>query len=856
MTRSVPRSAALLAAIWVSAAAALGLGDIDVRSRLNQRFVAAIPLTAANAEDLESLKVSLASNAEFERAGVERPAYLSSLRFEIKTDGTPRIEITSDQPAREPFLTLLLDVRDGGNRIVREYTVFLDPPDYAAPIPADTPAAESEFYETATESTRRAQPPPAPSAAESAPATTQQAWPSAPPPPPPEPRVEPATPAPAPAPEAVAGRYGPIQPSETLWSVATRLRPDGVTMDQMLLALYSGNPAAFDGGINGLLKGATLEVPTAEEIAAVDPAAAREEIQRLRGAPRGARPAAEVAPAPLTPVRPAPIILPESRAETEFAPEPAPEPEPQLPSEPAAEPAAPAAAEPSPTPAPEAAPVEEPGIAADSTLQAPIEEPPATVAPEAPAPAAEEEIVVNEPVREPANKESGLLETLLLPLIGGLLVLSGIGLLISRILARRKSAGGGAAAAPTVSWSAGPSVVARPAAVAAAAATRRSAQDELEDLQATLDQAAQGETQRITPQGADTQQIKTQQLSTQQLSTPPAPSKAAPVPAAPAADSEAVDFDLTGQFESQTVQINLDANDPVSEADFHLAYGLYDEAALLLKQAADKEPNRADIRMKLAETYFAAGKPTEFQECAAAAKPMLSAADWQKLAIMGQQLAPDAPLFRDGGATVAAPAAAVDLDLGAAPAEPVAAAASPAAAAPDLGLEFNLDDLDVPKVEEPKLEIASGDKGDALEFDLTQFDLAAPNEAAPAAAGEARADAGDALDFDLDLGDFGTQTEKKPQTDRPEPPPVPQSVLGVDLADEVADVRLDDIDLGDMPIDGGLAPADEAGTKLDLARAYVDMGDNEMAHALLDEVVQQGNDQQKQEAQTLIARLA
>ena len=104
MTRSVPRSAALLAAIWMSAAAALGLGDIDVRSRLNQRFVAAIPLTAANADDLQNLKVSLASNDEFERAGVERPAYLSSLRFEIKTDGTPRIEITSDQPAREPFL--------------------------------------------------------------------------------------------------------------------------------------------------------------------------------------------------------------------------------------------------------------------------------------------------------------------------------------------------------------------------------------------------------------------------------------------------------------------------------------------------------------------------------------------------------------------------------------------------------------------------------------------------------------------------------------------------------------------------------------------------------------------------------
>ncbi|MGV2482159.1 UNVERIFIED_CONTAM: tetratricopeptide repeat protein, partial [Salmonella enterica subsp. enterica serovar Weltevreden] len=64
------------------------------------------------------------------------------------------------------------------------------------------------------------------------------------------------------------------------------------------------------------------------------------------------------------------------------------------------------------------------------------------------------------------------------------------------------------------------------------------------------------------------------------------------------------------------MQINLDANDPVAEADFHLAYGLYDEAILLLKQAAQKDPGRSELGVKLAETYFAAGRPTEFQETA------------------------------------------------------------------------------------------------------------------------------------------------------------------------------------------------------------------------------------------------
>src|SRR3546814_5979860 len=91
----------------------------------------------------------------------------------------------------------------------------------------------------------------------------------------------------------------------------------------------------------------------------------------------------------------------------------------------------------------------------------------------------------------------------------------------------------------------------------------------------------------------------------------------------------------------------LDANDPVSEADLHLAYGLYDEAALLLRQAAEKEPQRNDIGIKLAETYFAAGKTAEFAQTAAALKPKVSASEWQKLAIMVQQLDPGAAQFSD-----------------------------------------------------------------------------------------------------------------------------------------------------------------------------------------------------------------
>ncbi|WP_159431047.1 FimV/HubP family polar landmark protein [Fontimonas thermophila] len=830
----------------MSAAAALGLGDIDVRSRLNQRFSATIPLTSTSAAELQTLKIGLASNAEFAKAGIERPAYLSSLKFEVKTDGVPRIEITSDQPAREPFLTLLLEVSSGGNRLLREYTVFLDPPDYTAPE-----AAAVTFYETAAEAAAKAErgvPPP--EVRSSAPASAKTMQPD---------QAQPrAAPAPIPQEPVVAGsQYGPVRAAETLWSIATRLRPPSATMDQVLLALYRTNPQAFDGGIDGLLKGAMLKVPSAEAITALDPAEARAEVQRLRGVPKPAATAAVVPrrpPAVPEPVHAAPVAEPAPAAATLSVPAPAasnaPPPEPPAAEEPA-----------SVMPTEPVSSTNSAAVAASSAPQTsetaqPVAEAAASPAPQAATPAAQDDTPpASEPPQEEslnsgtsAARESGLIETLLLPLIGGLLIVGALGYLLSRVLARRR-AGGQAAPSPARNAPVHkPAVVPRPAAAASAAAAAapaaRSVEEEIQALQEALDQEEAAQTQRTGLQPAATQQIRTQQLHPQPAATPPSAAVPAGVPADSAgAATEAVDFDLTGQFEAQTVQINLDANDPVSEADFHLAYGLYDEAALLLRQAAEKEPHRADIRLKLLETYFAAGRKAEFQEAAAAARALLSAADWQKVTIMGQQLAPDSPLFGEPAGVAAE--ASVDLDLGS-PAEP-ADAAEPARAAEPV-LDFRLDEFDAPKLDEPKLDLATTDKAEMLEFDLSQFDLAEPAAAAPAAGrDEARS-----LDFDLDTISLDTEPPK-PQSAEVA---APQRPLDEALAAEVADIKLDDIDLADMPIEGGGAVGDETSTKLDLARAYVDMGDNEMARALLDEVVQHGNAQQKQQAQALIARLA
>ena len=267
--------------VWSAAALALGLGDVDVRSRLNERFAASIPLDSASPEDLESLTVTIASAEEFARRGLDRNDLINALRFELSGNA---IKVASAQPVRDPFLNFIIEARWNGGRLLREYTVLLDPPVSAAP-----PVGAAQAPEAAAS--------PAPKAA-----------------------IAPVTEAAA----AVADlpvRYGPIKPAQTLWSIATLFRRDpSVTMDQMLLAIYNMNPTAFGGGsINQLLSGQMLIVPGAEDALAIDADAARDRVARLRAA-NAAAPVAPRKPAVVPPSAPAP----ELKSEPEPAPEPVP----------------------------------------------------------------------------------------------------------------------------------------------------------------------------------------------------------------------------------------------------------------------------------------------------------------------------------------------------------------------------------------------------------------------------------------------------------------------------------------------------------------------------------------------------
>ena len=143
----------------------LGLGEIEVNSALNQPLNAQINLIAAREDEFEELRVELAPANVFDRVGVPRPYFLTQLEFQpIKLpNGGTAVRVTSKDPVREPFLTFLVEVTWPKGRLLREYTVLLDPPEFAqqqAPqiaTPATAPAepvAEAEPAVTPAESSQ------------------------------------------------------------------------------------------------------------------------------------------------------------------------------------------------------------------------------------------------------------------------------------------------------------------------------------------------------------------------------------------------------------------------------------------------------------------------------------------------------------------------------------------------------------------------------------------------------------------------------------------------------------------------------------------------------------------------------
>ncbi len=829
----------LVAAVHGLPAAALGLGAIEVDSHLNQPFSAVITLYSVSAEETGSLQVQLAPADEFQKAGIQRSSYLSSLRFAVSGG---RVKVSSDQIVKEPFLNLLVEARADGNRVLRSYSILFDPPAADAAVPA---------AETAEETARRD----AASAPVNPGSTPAAAVPAV---------ARPAPPAATLAKPASANPVviGPVRPGQTFWNIGVQLRPsDSVSMDQTMLAIYEANPESFSGGFNGLIIGSKLRVPTEEQMRSVSPEEAHRRVQILRNPPTAAAPkvaavpttpAAKAAPVPKpAPVKPVPAPIPEPKpkaeAKVEAKPEAKPEPAPAAAA--LSERSKPAVVEPRQATAPADAPTSAPP-------PAPVVERPVATAASEPAAQTNQSadsagaVAVDDPaaMAEPAPVEAGN------PLDGFLPYLLAAGLflvllLIAVTLRRRRqqavfrndSLEDYLRPPPPL----GNSDVSSRLPIAPLMAAPVSEPSLLPPLRGTPLLTARRAETFFEPDPAV-------------VAVKMAPSLGLPPIAAP--EDELDDASDLADVAAPVEEPVSTPRDALAEADFNLSYGHYESAIRGLRSAQAQDPDRLDLAVKLAETYFAAGRPADFENLAEDLEARVDARQWEDLAAMGSQLCPDSVLFKapsipDPEPMDHAEEVLVEPDVELSP-EPFAEPEPEPEPEPELDLPVEpqiepvLQLPDHPPVEpspvlpvEPEIEpeIEPEPEPDrpieAMRPVQPSLDFDQRAEPVHGARSEPRSTPTIGLvpeGFAVSRGQ-GLNIRMAPAADpmpKPEPPPTGPEAL--------------------VP-----APANpgDARIKLDLARAYMEMGDSKMARGLLQEVSAQGSPAQQADARALLARI-
>jgi len=111
-----------------SLAGALGLGEISPRSELNEPLSATIEILEAEGLDLNELQVRIASQEDFDRLGVSRDFILTTLRFEIDLKSEPAvIHVSTERPVQDPFLNFVLELQSPKSRMLKEFTILLNP---------------------------------------------------------------------------------------------------------------------------------------------------------------------------------------------------------------------------------------------------------------------------------------------------------------------------------------------------------------------------------------------------------------------------------------------------------------------------------------------------------------------------------------------------------------------------------------------------------------------------------------------------------------------------------------------------------------------------------------------------------
>ena len=925
--RKLVLAIAAASALSSGMAHALGLGEVTLQSSLNQPLVAEIELLEVR--DLASNEVipALASPEEFVKAGVDRQYFLTDLKFTpvLKPNGKSVIRVTSSKSVREPYLNFLVEVLWPNGRLLREYTLLLDPPLYS---PQTTVAAAPQLPIAAPAPRPSVAPAPAPGSA--------------------APAAAPRPVAPTAASQAISGNEYKTSANDTLWEIAQRV--GGGSINQTMLAIQDLNPDAFIGGnINRMKSGQVLRLPDEQQVRSRSNAEAIAQVAEQNAAWREGRAVASrqldatrrttagAAPATAQQSDSLKLVAAEagqstrgsdtgsanskaladklavtqesldssrrenaelqsrvgdlqsqldklqrlielkdsqlaklqadlSAAPGEQAPAASDEPAAQPPAQPEAVPPAAEASTPPASPPEEAAPdynySEEPvapGEDSAAATQQPAAEPAAAVEPAAPA----KPVEAPKPAAPAPAPQSFIDDLLANPMTLGL-------------------AGGGALLLLLLGLM---------------ALSRRNAMKEAELQEELVDDLPQDQ--------AFSADLDMPEESFAGLDDEPAQ-------AAQAAGEE---------------RVTAQTGDALGEADIYIAYGRFNQAAELLHNAINDEPHRADLRLKLMEVYAELGDREGF------ARQDNELREIGGVNAEAEQLKSKYPAiaaFAGAGAVAAATAAADDdmgefslddLSLGESVAEAPATAADDLDDAFDLSLDdleadleadvqpakaeaapLSLDeDLDFGLVDEPAAAAVADDLDFDLALDEDKVELSQPSddlsafsldldESAPAAADEAdefllsldddaplQQPSDDLADLSLDLPeeapaadlDLSSDFDLSLEDEAPVKPAAEVDSFAAQLDEVTAeldqlstDVEEPLVPLGNLSSDLGgdddfdfLSGTDETATKLDLARAYIDMGDAEGARDILDEVIAEGSDVQKQEAREMIAKM-
>jgi pilus assembly protein FimV len=927
---------ALVGLLLPSLAGAAGLGKLTVLSALGQPLKAEIEIVSLQPGEADSLTARLAAAEAFRQANIDRAGILLSIRFAVEARANSRyvVSLTSAQPISEPFLDLLVELNGGNGRLLREYTFLLDPPEYKVPAAPALPIVPSLVQPVPALTAVPQQARPSDEEKALAPAVNLPPATAPAPAPAPTPALAPTTvptAKPAPAPVAKQPATYEVQRGDTLAKIANEFRPQGVTLQQMLAALYRRNQDVFDdSNMNRMRAGKILNLPEPEAVASMT----QEEASRLvvaQGADYAAyrrQLGAAVAAAPERAERRRQVS---GRIGT--------------------------------PPEEKTIPAKEPAKDQLRLSKTDDAKAPGRVG----AAARADDAVSREKALKDASERIVQLEKNVQELQRLLQLKSEGGAQLQQAAkaapaeSPAKSATAPAAAVPKA---------AEPAKAAPVPAAKPDAPKAVEAGKAPPESAKVVEPSKAEEAAAKGDAAKDVPGSAEAVKAPPPvaaktpPKKIAPPPAPetnfvdellddpillggagavliliggyaayarrkkrglepesiePSVEkippvigkSEGQQIDAgAAAFPSDFSQAGIDSAeeiDPIAEAEVYMAYGRDTQAEEILKEALSKDSSRHAVRAKLLEIY---ANRKDLKAFEATASEMQSAThgqgkEWEKAVSLGLSVDPQNPLY--GGRPAEAGAGDVNTTQILTQAELAAvASASPDAmveAETKTSLDFDLDlSTPAPNAAEP-VSIPTETAEAGLDFDL---DIGGPGEmggqaeksaslpgGTPAAAAPA-VDLRDAIDFDLGKSepapaaqsaaaidfelslpedtkpaeerapdiDFGSAEEIKPARK-------PDIELGSTGETKATEEKLPDIDLSEFSLDLGAAPSAEKGaeasvldahwqevaTKLDLAKAYEEMGDKDGARELLNEVVNEGDAAQQTQAKAMLEAL-